>query len=91
METIPTHKKIPPSKNSERRDFAFSKPRQPRFYLVFFITGLAYKNFNLSSVHRQSRRAVNTGVITKTCHNDFNGREFSSAEYTAINFAFQGR
>lgn len=45
METIPTHKKIPPSKNSERRDFAFSKPRQPRFYLVFFITGLHIQIF----------------------------------------------
>ena len=35
-------KKIPPSKNSERGSNAFCKPRQPRNYLVFFITGLAY-------------------------------------------------
>ena len=88
METIPTHKKIPPSKNSERRDFAFSKPRQPRFYLVFFITGLAYKNFNLSSVHRQSRRAVNTGVVAKTCHNNLNGRKLRSAVNLTIYLAF---
>ena len=33
-------KKIPPSKNSERGNFTFCKPRQPRTYLVFFIAGL---------------------------------------------------
>ena len=80
-------KKIPPSKNSERGNFTFCKPRQPRTYLVFFLRDwTTYLNFLIFlSAYYQSRCAANAGIVSKACHSDFYGSEFRSAKHTAIN------